>query len=44
MNRALVYELATGRFIAQREDASFSARPILRHTATSRYPFENIAG
>jgi DNA replication protein DnaC len=27
MNRALVYELATGRFIAQREDALFLGPP-----------------
>ena len=42
MNRALVYELATGRFIAQREDALLLGPPILRHTATPRYPSENI--
>jgi hypothetical protein len=27
MNRALVFELATGRFITQREDGLFLGRP-----------------
>ena len=43
MNRALIYELATARFIAAaRRRRSCSGRPILRHTATPRYPSENI--
>jgi hypothetical protein len=37
MNRALIYELATARFIAQRRTRSFSARPAPGR-ATSRRP------
>ena len=37
MNRALIHELATGRFIAQREDALFLGPPG-RGRATWRKP------
>ena len=46
MNRALIYELSLPRRVSSLSvRTSFSLdRPILRHTAPSRYPSENIAG
>ena len=38
MNRALVYDLATGRFIAQREDGLFLGPPPGRQKALRRFP------
>jgi hypothetical protein len=36
MNRALIHELATGRFIAQREDALFLSLTLLEELADGR--------